>query len=77
MTIIESASDFMSDDNSYSEYNSKTKKEPMLDDSINAVENWKGKGKGENIYHKPKQNKRKTKYMESTKEIDRILSSKR
>lgn len=49
----------MSDDNSYSEYNSKTKKEPMSDDSINAVENWKGKGKGENIYDKPKKRKEK------------------
>lgn len=73
---IESASDFVTDDNSYSEYNRKNEKEPMSDDSINAVENWKGRGKEEKVYHKPKQNKRKTKYMESTKEIDGILSSK-
>jgi len=54
-----------------------------LDDSINAIENWKCKGKESqgNIlvqnYKKHKKVHRKTKYMSLTKEIDRILSTRK
>jgi len=53
------------------------------DDSINAIENWKGKGKetqGNILVKNDKKHKkvhRKTKYMSPTKEIDRILSTRK
>lgn len=53
------------------------------DDSINAIENWKGKGKesqGNILVKNDKKDKkvhRKTKYMSPTTEIDRILSTKK
>lgn len=41
----------------------------MSDDSINAVENWKGKGKEENVYHKLKQNKWKPSIWDQQKKL--------
>jgi len=60
---------FKSDENS---------NESKSDDSINTTENWRGKGIEEKLFKKEqRKEKRKTKYMDPAKDIDRILSIKK
>jgi hypothetical protein len=72
LKCIESDSNLMADNNTFSVFNSKNKKEPKSCDSINDIENWKGLISTyivKKVMYKQKKNKRKTKYMESTKKL--------